>query len=117
MRKVLVVSLMRNFSVLCDGVEEPRISHLLIVEFQCERRVVPLMTLMMCDCASWTSSSVVSSLALCWIGEAEKGDGIEESCVEMEVLEVSIGHALIGEALYAGLDATVKAYTAITAHG
>jgi len=24
--------------------------------------------------------------------------------------EVSIGHALIGEALYAGLDATVKAY-------
>lgn len=26
------------------------------------------------------------------------------------VLEVSIGHALIGEALYAGLDATVKAY-------
>jgi len=34
-----------------------------------------------------------------------------------EVLEVSIGHALIGEALYAGLDATVKAYTAITAQG
>lgn len=29
------------------------------------------------------------------------------------VLEVSIGHALIGEALYAGLDATVKAYLAI----
>ena len=26
------------------------------------------------------------------------------------VLEVSIGHALVGEALYAGLDATVKAY-------
>lgn len=30
-----------------------------------------------------------------------------------EVLEVSIGHALIGEALYAGLDATVKRYLAI----
>jgi pyridoxine 5-phosphate synthase len=29
------------------------------------------------------------------------------------VLEVSIGHALIGEALYAGLDATVKNYVAI----
>ena len=29
------------------------------------------------------------------------------------VLEVSIGHALIGEALYAGLDATVRAYLAI----
>jgi pyridoxine 5-phosphate synthase len=29
------------------------------------------------------------------------------------VLEVSIGHALIGEALYAGLDATVKAYLAV----
>ena len=29
------------------------------------------------------------------------------------VLEVSIGHALIGEALYAGLDATVKAYLQI----
>lgn len=29
------------------------------------------------------------------------------------VLEVSIGHALIGEALYAGLDATVKTYLAI----
>ncbi|GAA4789169.1 pyridoxine 5'-phosphate synthase [Lysobacter hankyongensis] len=29
------------------------------------------------------------------------------------VLEVSIGHALIGEALYAGLEATVKAYLAI----
>jgi pyridoxine 5-phosphate synthase len=29
------------------------------------------------------------------------------------VLEVSIGHALIGEALYAGLDATVKAYLAL----
>lgn len=29
------------------------------------------------------------------------------------VLEVSIGHALIGEALYAGLDATVHAYLAI----
>jgi pyridoxine 5-phosphate synthase len=28
------------------------------------------------------------------------------------VLEVSIGHALIGDALYAGLDATVKAYLA-----
>lgn len=32
-----------------------------------------------------------------------------------EVLEVSIGHALIGEALYAGLEATVKAYLAIIA--
>ena len=31
------------------------------------------------------------------------------------VLEVSIGHALIGEALYAGLDATVKRYLAIIA--
>jgi pyridoxine 5-phosphate synthase len=31
------------------------------------------------------------------------------------VLEVSIGHALIGEALYAGLDATVKRYLAIVA--
>jgi pyridoxine 5-phosphate synthase len=31
------------------------------------------------------------------------------------VLEVSIGHALIGEALYAGLEATVKAYLAIIA--
>lgn len=31
------------------------------------------------------------------------------------VLEVSIGHALIGEALYAGLDATVKRYLAILA--
>ncbi|WIH04993.1 pyridoxine 5'-phosphate synthase [Xanthomonas translucens pv. graminis] len=30
-----------------------------------------------------------------------------------QVLEVSIGHALIGEALYAGLDATVKAYLRI----
>ena len=30
-----------------------------------------------------------------------------------EVLEVSIGHALIGEALYAGLDATVRAYLRI----
>src|SRR5690606_20479720 len=29
------------------------------------------------------------------------------------VEEVSIGHALIGEALYAGLDATVRAYLAI----
>lgn len=28
------------------------------------------------------------------------------------ILEVSIGHALIGEALYAGLDATVRAYLA-----
>ena len=33
------------------------------------------------------------------------------------VLEVSIGHALIGEALYAGLDATVKAYLAVIAAG
>jgi len=31
------------------------------------------------------------------------------------VLEVSIGHALIGEALYAGLEATVSAYVAICA--
>ena len=31
------------------------------------------------------------------------------------VLEVSIGHALIDEALYAGLDATVRAYVAIVA--
>ena len=31
------------------------------------------------------------------------------------VLEVSIGHALIGEALYDGLDATVRAYLAIAA--
>ena len=30
-----------------------------------------------------------------------------------ELAEVSIGHALIGEALYAGLDATVKAYLRI----
>ena len=30
-----------------------------------------------------------------------------------DVLEVSIGHALIGEALYDGLDATVRAYLAI----
>lgn len=30
-----------------------------------------------------------------------------------DVLEVSIGHALIDEALYAGLDATVRAYLAI----
>ena len=29
------------------------------------------------------------------------------------VLEVSIGHALIGEALYAGLEATVRGYLAI----
>jgi pyridoxine 5-phosphate synthase len=27
-----------------------------------------------------------------------------------DLAEVSIGHALIGEALYAGIDATVKAY-------
>ena len=32
-----------------------------------------------------------------------------------QVLEVSIGHALIGEALYAGLAATVRAYLAIIA--
>lgn len=31
------------------------------------------------------------------------------------VLEVSIGHALIGEALYAGLDATVRAYLQVLA--
>ena len=31
------------------------------------------------------------------------------------VLEVSIGHALVDEALYAGLDATVRAYRAILA--
>jgi pyridoxine 5-phosphate synthase len=31
------------------------------------------------------------------------------------VLEVSIGHALVGEALYAGLDATVRAYLRILA--
>lgn len=31
------------------------------------------------------------------------------------VLEVSIGHALIGEALYAGLDATVRAYLGVIA--
>ena len=30
-----------------------------------------------------------------------------------DVREVSIGHALIGEALYAGLDATVRAYRRI----
>ncbi len=30
-----------------------------------------------------------------------------------DVLEVSIGHALIGEALYAGFDATVKRYLAV----
>lgn len=33
------------------------------------------------------------------------------------VLEVSIGHALIGEALYDGLDATVKKYLALCRHG
>ena len=32
-----------------------------------------------------------------------------------DVLEVSIGHALIGEALYAGLDATVRAYLRVIA--
>ena len=31
------------------------------------------------------------------------------------VLEVSIGHALVGEALYAGLDATVRGYLAVIA--
>ncbi len=30
-----------------------------------------------------------------------------------DVLEVSIGHALIGEALYAGLDTTVRRYLGI----
>jgi pyridoxine 5-phosphate synthase len=34
-----------------------------------------------------------------------------------EVLEVSIGHALIGDALYAGLDATVRRYLEAIAHG
>ncbi len=33
------------------------------------------------------------------------------------VLEVSIGHALIGEALYQGLEPTVRAYLAIIANG
>ncbi|MDB6163787.1 MAG: pyridoxine 5-phosphate synthase, partial [Xanthomonadaceae bacterium] len=32
-----------------------------------------------------------------------------------DVLEVSIGHALIDEALYAGLDATVRGYVRILA--
>ncbi|BCT92207.1 pyridoxine 5'-phosphate synthase [Lysobacter helvus] len=34
-----------------------------------------------------------------------------------DVLEVSIGHALIGDALYAGLDATVRRYLEAIAHG
>jgi pyridoxine 5-phosphate synthase len=34
-----------------------------------------------------------------------------------QVLEVSIGHALVEDALYAGLDATVRAYVAILASG
>lgn len=34
-----------------------------------------------------------------------------------DVQEVSIGHALIGEALYAGLDATVRAYLALLRSG
>jgi len=34
-----------------------------------------------------------------------------------DVLEVSIGHALIGEALYRGLDATVKRYLEAIARG
>jgi len=33
-----------------------------------------------------------------------------------DVLEVSIGHALIGEALYRGLDATVRRYLDAIAH-
>ena len=33
------------------------------------------------------------------------------------VLEVSIGHALVSEALYAGLEPTVRRYLAILAHG
>jgi pyridoxine 5-phosphate synthase len=33
------------------------------------------------------------------------------------VLEVSIGHALIGEALYDGLDATVRAYVRLVGAG
>lgn len=33
------------------------------------------------------------------------------------VAEVSIGHALVSEALYAGLDATVRAYVALLARG
>ena len=32
-----------------------------------------------------------------------------------QVLEISIGHALVDEALYAGLDATVRAYVAVLA--
>ena len=34
-----------------------------------------------------------------------------------DVLEVSIGHALIGDALYRGLDATVKRYLDAIARG
>ena len=34
-----------------------------------------------------------------------------------DLLEVSIGHALIGDALYAGLDATVRHYLEVVAHG
>jgi len=41
------------------------------------------------------------------LSQANLGDFLREV---PNVLEVSIGHALIGEALYAGLEATVKGY-------
>jgi len=44
------------------------------------------------------------------LSQANLGDFL---CAVPGVLEVSIGHALIGEALYAGLDATVHAYLAL----